>query len=257
MSNSIPGGGSGEVPGARPEVEGLEPMSMPYERETSTDRYAAGWPTARKTAWSATASVARRKQKPGLPETTVSPIEVASFDDLKKVLLESGVSIEEWGEGSAKTVNHLFDEIIEGETILIREGEELIRKVAVARATVVHTLPSGEKLSLVERRQVFSDGRTRERPREHAVAEKMKYGENPDEAMLRGICEELGLCDEIDITKTLISRERDESLSYPGVTTEWSQHNYHVELNSNQFHPEGYIEVQDGLTTYFEWDRII
>jgi len=180
-----------------------------------------------------------------------------SIEELERILHESGVSTEGWGTEEAKTIELLLEEVNSGETILEKVGGVLIRKTRVARSRIYYLEGDDAVHRLSEDRQVFkSDGRTRSKKFEQAVGEKIRINEDPDEAMIRGIHEELAIDGEIDFRPKGIHFEKGPSYSYPGLTTEQTMYDFEAILNDNQYNPNGYIEEGETLTTYFIWKEI-
>lgn len=176
--------------------------------------------------------------------------------NLATTLRDAGISINEWGRGQAKTLRHLASEIAAGETVLEHDDQgHLVRKVVVGGADVYYRSPEGVLFRLREARQVFKDGRERQRDLGHAVAEKMKPDENPEQAMIRGIEEELGICGPLELEDLGTSEQTIESPSYPGLKSQYIQHKFRVTLSDDQYDPDGYAEEQTDKTTYFEWNR--
>ncbi|OGZ32545.1 MAG: hypothetical protein A3H02_00175 [Candidatus Niyogibacteria bacterium RIFCSPLOWO2_12_FULL_41_13] len=176
---------------------------------------------------------------------------------LKQQLEGAGIDTSVWGTGQAKTLAHLQKEIESGETILIKGKEgELLRKVVVGGADVFYVSPEGKKYRLKEDRQVFKDGRERRRDLGQAVSEKMKPDENPNDAMIRGIQEELGIVGEIILTETGTDEQLLTSPSYPGLQSQYIRHKFEAILNQKQFKQNGYVEEQPDKSTYFIWEEI-
>ncbi len=178
-------------------------------------------------------------------------------DALQKQLEGAGIDASLWGTGQAKTLAHLQKEIESGETILITDEKgELLRKVVVGGADIYYHSPDGKKYRLKEDRQVFKDGRERRRDLGQAVSEKMKPDENPTDAMIRGIKEELGIDGEITLTKTGTDEQLLASPSYPGLQSQYIRHKFEAMLNDEQFRQNGYVEEQTDKSTYFVWERV-
>jgi len=178
-------------------------------------------------------------------------------DTLKKQLEQAGIDTSVWGSGEAKTLAHLQKEIESGETVIITgEKGELLRKVVVVGADIYYESPDGTKYHLKEDRQVFKDGRERQRDFDQAVSEKMKPDEDPKNAMIRGIQEELGIIGEINLTEVGIDEQIITSPSYPGLQSQYIRHKFRAELNDSQFNPKGYVEEQSDKSTYFIWEKV-
>ncbi len=176
---------------------------------------------------------------------------------LQKKLESAGIDTSTWGTGQAKTLTHLLKEIESGETVLVTvETGELLRQVAVCAANIYYESPAGKTYRLKEDRQVFKDGRERRRDLGQAVSEKMEPEENPIEAMIHGVKEELGIDSKINLTESGTDEKIFTSPSYPGLTSKYIRHKFHVILNNEQFSPEGYVEVQSNISTYFVWEEV-
>lgn len=178
-------------------------------------------------------------------------------ESLRLELTRAGININDWGIGQAKTLEHLQKEIDEGEaTLITNENGEILRSIVVGGADVYYTSPENKTYRLKEEKQVFKDGRERSRDLEVALSEKMKPGEEPETAMIRGIKEELGILGDIQITELGSETEIKPSQSYPGLRTQYKKYMYKVLLTQSQFNPIGYIEEQLDKNTYFIWEEI-
>ena len=181
------------------------------------------------------------------------------LNTLRQQLENAGIDISKWGKGQAKTLAHLQEEIESGETILATgEQGELLRKVVVGGADIYYNSPEGEKYRLKEDKQVFKDGRERRRDLGHAISEKMKPDENPKDAMIRGIREELGIEGEISLAEIGIDEQLPSSpgLSYPGLQSQYIRHKFETTLNDRQFKRDGYVEEREDKSTYFVWEEV-
>jgi hypothetical protein len=179
-----------------------------------------------------------------------------SIDELRNNLIDHGVPVESWGTGNAKTLNHLFKEIQEGECYLSDEGEYLTRYIEFIGVKVYYQ-EQGKMWFLNEDRQEFNDGRVRRRKMPSSVSEKMKSGEDPLVSAIRGIEEELG----VKIESSQLSKRRDftyngSSVSYPGLSAKYKGHQYSCYLNKEQFNVNGYIEIQKDKKTFFVWEEL-
>lgn len=178
---------------------------------------------------------------------------INSEKELSDKLTEFEVPIDTWGQGQAKTVKHLFDELQHEECHIEDRGGFLVRYLEFVGVRIFYK--KGEEiLYLKEDRQEFNDGRTRKREMPSSVSEKMKFGENPQLSAIRGIKEELG----IYVKPEQLIKQRDlnyrgGSLSYPGLTSKYKGHQFTCYLTEQQFNPEGYIEKQEDKSTFFTW----
>lgn len=175
-----------------------------------------------------------------------------SLEVLEKRLRSAKIPIDSWGEGSSKTIGHLLLEIEEGECELVERDGDLFRLVNVVVASVYYQLGE-KKYKLKEDKQVFDDGRVRVRNLDGSVFEKVKTGENVDEAMARGISEELGI-DKLELRKIGTDVESMESKSYPGLKSEYVNHRYDTYIDQDDFSESGYVEEQKDKKTYFVWE---
>jgi hypothetical protein len=178
---------------------------------------------------------------------------VLSKSKLKEILDKYGISTLDWGRGESKTINHLFLEIIRGETKLTPYKGSLLREVSALSIVVKY----GD-LKLREDYQEFNDGRRRRRKMRASVAEKLDINDRDlISAVKRAISEEL----DIKINDNQIIKLNDDikmrmSMSYPNLLSKVSLFGFEVELNESQFDPNGYIEIQEDKKTYFKWENI-
>ena len=174
--------------------------------------------------------------------------------DLKKALVEAGIPVEEWGTGKAKTINHLFDEINAGECTLVRQEGKLIRTLRSLAINVFYRTPAGNRIILVEDKQVFTDGRVRQRSLESSLGEKLVPSEIPEHVVRRTILKELGIEGVFGFTaERPWTKGPVVSLSYPGLETFYQFFAFSVDLPDEFYRPEGYVEIQRDKTTYFVW----
>ncbi|MDO8495093.1 MAG: hypothetical protein Q7S32_01010 [bacterium] len=191
-------------------------------------------------------------------EKTIIKEAVQSFQTergLIDYLRNFNISVETWGQGSAKTVGHLLKEIEQGEMALVPLGKELVRQVEIASVDV-YFQDGNDRYRLVEDRQEFKDGRVRRRSPRGSLSEKMKSGENSSEVAKRAVVEELGIESEVQVSEGEIIEELEDSLSYPGLKAQYVLHVFSVELDQDQFSADGYREDQEDKTTYFIWRKI-
>lgn len=142
---------------------------------------------------------------------------IGSPDELIQLLVAGGIDTSDWGNGNTKSVDDLWTEIVAGESRLRMRPLQ-----RVVRGAVNVLIRRGERV-LIETRQVFASGMTRQR--HIPPAEKMQPGEEPMDTAIRCLCEELGVARhdiEIVASAHLPRREVRLSLSYPGLTTEYT-----------------------------------
>lgn len=129
-----------------------------------------------------------------------------------------------WGQGAAKQVADLWQELVAGESTL--QADPPLRCVAV-----VEVLVEREGQCLVETAQHFVDGRVRTRNR--PPSEKLKPGEAPLAAAQRCLVEELGIEERrIRVVPREITERvtLDESGSYPGLTTRYTFYRVYLQV---------------------------
>lgn len=165
------------------------------------------------------------------------------------------IPYKDWGQGKAKTLEHLNKEINDGETILREEDGKLYRELFVTAATIRYR-ENGKTYQLVEEKQVFTDGRTRERKLANSLSEKIKPDEDPDTAIIRGIEEELGIQGHLNAVPRENNQSVEESPSFPGLLTRYNVNVYDVDISSDQYNPDGFQEEQTDKTTYFVWKEV-
>ena len=66
----------------------------------------------------------------------------------------------------------------------------------------------------------------------------------------------MGISGDIALTKVGMKDEIKTSPSYPGLQTQYVIYKFQALLNVEQFNPNGYIEEQEGLSTYFVWEEV-
>lgn len=186
-----------------------------------------------------------------------NPISVSSINDLQKTLENAGIDTSNWGKNKNKSLADLYSEISNGETTLILDPKKgIIREVEGAGANVYYTDKSGTTYLLLEEFQILSDEQKRRRYPTTSVSEKMKHGENPFDAIVRGIKEELGISSKINPIKTETEFEEKPSPSYPNLYSKYSKYCFDVFLTDEQYKPEGYYEVENGIKTVFKWNTL-
>lgn len=185
----------------------------------------------------------------------MSEIGHSKKEELEKRLQKHGIPVGRWGEGAAKTFEHLFQEVISGESILESSNDALLRKFKVVGVDVLFKDMNGKIFRLKEEKQVFTDGRERRRDLATSLAEKIKPDEEPTTAARRAVLEELGISTHQELKSTGNFHVSKPSTSFPGINSDYNAFMYVIELIPSQFKPEGYIEVQKDKKTYFVWEE--
>ena len=176
------------------------------------------------------------------------------INDLIKKLKEFNIPIDTWNTNEYKSVDNLMQEIESDDCYLKEQDGRLVRHVDFATIVIYYKDGDGV-LKLKEDRQEFSDGRVRKRNQD-GVSEKMKQGEIPVESAIRGIKEELDVVvEKSQLNYIEESNKESDSVSYPGLSAKYKKYLFKCYLNKEQFNPDGYIEVQENLKTFFKWEK--
>lgn len=163
--------------------------------------------------------------------------------------LTSALPIHLYGEGVAKSFQHLWREIEDGETSIIWENSHPIRVVQFAFVEIF----SHDGKTLVEDRQEFGDGRIRRRGF-RGISEKLKGSEDSLDGAKRGILEELGLNPELlSLEFVGMNTQENESSSYPGLMTRYTKFHYKTEIPAEMYQEEYIENGSDGMKTFFGW----
>ncbi len=173
-----------------------------------------------------------------------------------RLLQQHNIPFENWGQGTAKTLDHLVKEVAEGEAVLeMLESGKLVRKVSITYIDVYYTNPETKKrFKLVEEKQIFKDGRERKRTLEGSLAQKIKAGEIPNKDMInRAIQEELGITGEVPAIPKGTGEISQDSPSFPGLKMHAKHYLFEIELEDSQYNDQGYTEHQIDKDTYFKW----
>jgi hypothetical protein len=156
----------------------------------------------------------------------------------------------------AKTVADLLKEINRGESTITVEMGRLIRTVHTVGPNIYYAHPDGRWQNLVEARRVHADGHIERRTVDTSLGEKITSGESTEHAVTRAIKEELGIdfsfTEENHTIKPMRTSEG-PSASYPGLTSRYCIVWVKIIFDASHYRPEGYTEVKNGRTTYFEW----
>lgn len=171
-------------------------------------------------------------------------------EQLIELLTTFNITHSEW----LKPVASLLKELKENDCYLKVVDGKLQRFVDVVKVRCYYS-----NLQLFEEKQVFEDGKVRNRGHDH-VAEKMKQNENLFVAAVRALKEELQIDCTID---ELIHQEELDMIgstnanpSYGMLKSEYRYFNFMIKLTDEQYAANGYQEVKDGKVTYFTWRAI-
>ncbi len=172
---------------------------------------------------------------------------------LYAMLAQHNVDMFGWGEGNAKTVDDLLQEVLEGESVLQTGSDGLTRVVNIVK---MHIFEMGrpERGNLVEVSQKLPDGRVRMLNKKPAG--KIKIGEKAAQALVREVKEELGIGeDQYSHSLYLVDSEEVPSKSYPRLRCLY--HIYHFNINiypgSLVLQDEFVTTEEDGTELTFMW----
>jgi 8-oxo-dGTP pyrophosphatase MutT (NUDIX family) len=157
---------------------------------------------------------------------------------------------------NAKKIADLIKEIELGESMMAVEMGRLVRILYGIGPNIYYIHPDGNRQRLVETKRVYADGHVETRTLSTSLGEKMPLGETAEQALVRALKEELGMNVTLtDLVYTQLGTVTSECqpASYPGLTTRYHIVRVDVTLNDAQYRPNGYTEVKNGRTTYFEW----
>lgn len=174
-------------------------------------------------------------------------------------LLEAGgVMTGNWGRCQAKTVEDLFQEIKDGESVLrieaARGGVRLVRVLRVVQMSITQTRTLK---TLREVEQILPDGRSRKR--NQLPGGKIGVYEKPADALARELEEELTLepNEYISTPPTSPMFEERVSPSYPGLVTLYETYLFSVSLSPNVEYGrfcDGFRHKEDsGVEAVFAW----
>lgn len=189
-------------------------------------------------------------------KTVEGLFEGKGVEDLAVWLAIHGMDVTTFGEGVAKSVAELLDEIQNGEsTLQVVDGRPL-RIVRVLNLLVCNS--KGEVL--VEEKQVRPDGTVRQRGL--PLSEKLMAEESWRRAVDRAVAEELGSMlpnkPKVTIREDTYQEvvEVSESVSYPGLLTQYQCHQVEVVVEglpetcsfmTREAKPSGFLEL------YWSW----
>lgn len=190
-------------------------------------------------------------------QTTEDQIALNDSESLRQLLEGHGFDTAQWGVGATKTVDALWTEVEEGETEIVLLDGELVRRTSVAAINVTARSTDGVQYHLREEKQVFMNGSERRRNLITSLAEKIKPGEDTLAATLRALHEELGIV--ISPANVTYSGEQvleKNSQTFGGIRTQLLLKIAQVEIATQDFNPDGYVERQPDKSVYFTWEAI-
>lgn len=179
---------------------------------------------------------------------------------ITQLLLACGVDITTWGDGDAKTVHQLVIEVICEESRLARsDAGELVRSVEVVRGVITYVDENGDTLQLVEEKLDGGEVRAGDHSSDVSVSVRVRQGENPRDALIRGMTEKLEITEGVKIEgDPRVSFRDKDSLSYPGLRSQYQIYTFAVKLDASGYIPAGYAEVPEDKDkpNYFVWKKV-
>jgi len=147
--------------------------------------------------------------------------EETDINMFRKTLVEHNIDPAKFGVGKAKNIEHLAQEVQTGASRLMLDATEHKKLVRVVDIVVLKLNPGSEQRLLIEAKEQFPDGRTRETMR--LPGTKKEPHENARQTCERVLKEFLNI-DDLKMVKfdfSTVERQEEEidSPSFPGVTT--------------------------------------
>ncbi len=160
-----------------------------------------------------------------------------------------------WGqtEVPTKTIDDLFDEVIDGDSVIFfnATNSKIMRKVDVLNIIIL----CGEHI-LSEDRQIFNDGSVRTRERNYITAKYNSKDANVRDAIIRALREVLGYVTEYQY----LSRDEKSSIkyskSYPGLECSYSLLTLAITIPEKSRQLVRLEKVQEKKVTYFVWKEV-
>ncbi|KAL0028673.1 hypothetical protein WJX79_009914 [Trebouxia sp. C0005] len=152
-------------------------------------------------------------------------------DALSSWLVDHDVDLTGYGRGQAKSVQQLWREVEDGETVFSVSGKAVTRCIDTL---LVYIISSSNKV-LQEEFQIMPNGT--KRARDVPLAEKMKAGEAWKDAVIRAVKEELGsvlsLAPQVFIKESsyTVTVEHACSQSYPNLQCKYTVHKVEATVN--------------------------
>ncbi|DBA87584.1 TPA: hypothetical protein ACH3X1_004607 [Trebouxia sp. C0004] len=146
-------------------------------------------------------------------------------------LVDHDVDLTAYGKGQAKSVQQLWREVEDGETVFSVSGKAVTRCIDTL---LVYIISSSNKV-LQEEFQVMPNGT--KRARAVPLAEKMKAGEAWKDAVIRAVKEELGsvlpIAPQVSIDESsyTVTVEHSYSQSYPNLDCKYTVHKVKATVN--------------------------
>lgn len=202
-------------------------------------------------------------------DSNIELLEIGSLSELREVLEEHMIPVEDFGTAHYKSIEKMWEEISNGEMSLAIREKELVRCASVTRV-YVETEHDGEDYVLIEQVQAMLKStdfdQTSNLPIDsikgfkyrhtlYAVWGKIKDQEDIDVATRREISEELfgGHFENDFLLKNCgEDSELEEPMDYPGLRSFLITHSFDFFMPSEFFKP-AYFETEDEKLCVFSW----
>jgi len=164
--------------------------------------------------------VLRPRQEEGDYSALVYPPVGLNEEDLFQYLTDNNVDVSKWGEGTARSVAEFSEELVKGESALLRQDTgRIVRVVDIVVLKLVKTAADGTEVVL---REVEEKVSSKTSALDRLPATKRRADEHPFAAARRMISKYLHMDNNtvtLDPDDVKVSQEEQESTSYPGLVS--------------------------------------
>mmetsp|Transcript_35880 Transcript_35880/g.82362 ORF Transcript_35880/g.82362 Transcript_35880/m.82362 type:complete len:1298 (-) Transcript_35880:163-4056(-) len=167
--------------------------------------------------------------------------ELMSLDEFKDLLDEYDVDVALFGQGSAKSIEDMYQEcVINKKSILTEVDGKLERRMELVRINLVVKDTNGQERMLRMATEIMEDGRMR--TRNQKLAHPVLAPKNWKQAMRECFEQKLKLNDTVqqdclNMDMEWVKTESTSSPSYPGIDTKYFTHEVRVRVNENNMGP--------------------
>ena len=165
--------------------------------------------------------------------------------ELKEFLIKKDIPIDTWG--TYRTLSDLFREISKKEACISIEDPRIVRNV-----TVVNAIIRSENYVLLQYKQTFRNGETKQRLK--LPSEKALMDEDVVVALKRMVNEEVGIETNSEFSFLEKYEKKMEAVAYPGLINKFEFITYDLDVFSLELDMRSeYTEKTERQTTYFKW----
>ena len=178
-----------------------------------------------------------------------------NIEHLQRKRNKYGIDPSNWRNGVK--VESLYKDWKKGECTFDKDQIGILRKARVVSVHCFHINQKGEKLRLVEEKQIWQNGTICNRGYKF-VSETVTSLETIEDAAKRARKEELQLDDpELQFERMPDQDENkiNNSTTYTGLRTHYLVYHFKTEIPLRLF-KESYKEVEDNVTTIFTWEKV-